>query len=99
MLGGFRAAIVPAKLGHPAHPSTGSDGQRTAFEIADHHAGLQQLDARGFLDVAFELAADRDLVGAHAAGQFRSDLDGDIALDLDVALELAGNAYAAATFD
>ena len=38
-------------------------------------------------------------VGAHAAGQLGAGLDGEIALDADVALELAGDAYAAAAFD
>ena len=51
------------------------------------------------LDVTFQFAGDRDLVGTHAARQLRAGLNREIALDVDVALELAGDAYAAAAFD
>ena len=100
VLAGFRAlAVVPPELGLTAHAGAGCDRQRTGLQVADHHAGRQQFDVRGFLDVAFQFAGDRDLVGAHAAGQLGAGLDGEIALDAGVALELAGDAYAAAAFD
>ena len=51
------------------------------------------------LDVTFQFAGDRHLVGAHAAGQLGAGLNGEIALDVHVALELAGDAHAAAAFD
>ena len=45
VLAGFRAlAVVPAELGLAAHARAGSDGQRTGFQVAAHHAGLQQFD-------------------------------------------------------
>ena len=91
--------VVPAEIGLAAHARAGRDGQRAGLEIADHHAGLQQIDARGALDIAFQFAGDRDLVRAHAAGELGAGLDGEIALDVDVALELAGDADAAAAFD
>jgi hypothetical protein len=60
---------------------------------------LRQFDALRFLDVAFQLAGDGDVARAHAAGQLGAGLDGEIALHVDVALEAAGDAYAAAAFD
>ena len=69
------------------------------LEVADEHAGVEQLDAlRGF-DVAFELAGDDDLLRAHATVELGALLDGQVALDVDVALELAGDADVAGAFD
>src|ERR1700680_1791144 len=46
VLAGFRAlAVVPAELGLTAHAGAGRDRQRTGLQVADHHAGLQQIDA------------------------------------------------------
>ena len=100
VLAGFRAvAFVPAELGLAAHPGAGRNGHRAGLEIADHRAGRQEIDARGFLDIAFQFARDRDLVGANTAAQLGACLDGEIAVDIDIALETAGDAYAAAAFD
>src|ERR1700704_5523155 len=100
MLAGFGAlAIVPPELGPAAHAGAGCDCHRAGLQVADHCAALQQIDMRGFLDVPLELAGDRDLVGAYAAGQLGAELDGEIALDVDVALEIAGDPYTSPTFD
>jgi len=97
MLARFRAfAVVPAELGLTAHAGACHDRQGTGPEVANHHAGLQQIDARGFLDIAFQFTGDGDIGGAYAAGQLGAGLDRQIALDFDVAFELAGDAYAAA---
>src|ERR1700681_1685106 len=46
VLAGFRAlAVVPAELGLTAHAGAGRDRQRTGLQVADHHAGRQQIDA------------------------------------------------------
>src|SRR6478672_4730972 len=92
-------AVVPAEFSLSAQSRAGGDGQRARLEIADDHRGLQQIDQRSFLDVAFELAGDRDLVGAYGAGQLGAGLDREIALDIDVALELSGDPDAAAALD
>jgi hypothetical protein len=95
----LRLAIVPAELGVAAHARASRDGQRARLEVARHHRGRQQIDPRGFLDVAFQFAGDRDLVGADAAGQLRARFDGEVALNVDVALELAGHTHTPGTFD
>src|SRR5215831_3065700 len=92
-------AFAPAEFGLAAHPCAGSDGQRAGLQVADHHTRSKQIDVGRFLDVAFELAGNRHLVGANAARQLGARFDREIALDADVALELAGDAYAAAAFD
>src|SRR6185312_14536104 len=44
-------------------------------------------DTCGAFDVAFHFTADRHRVRAHAAGELGPRLDGEVALDVDVALE------------
>src|SRR3982750_3360545 len=94
--GGF---VVPAEFRLAAHARTRGNGERTGLEIADQYASLLKLDLRGRFDVAFELARDRDFLRAHAAVQFRIFLDREIALHVDVALELAGDAHVTGAFD
>ena len=57
-----------------------------------------QIDARGLLDVAFQLTGDGDLVGPYASRQLGAAVDGKVALDVDVALELAGAAAGTAVY-
>src|SRR4051812_35046294 len=76
--------LVPAEFRLAAHARTRGDGERAGFELAVENAGLQQLDARGGIDVAVELAADDDGVGFHSAGQVRTGLDREVSLDVDV---------------
>src|SRR5690606_23316809 len=91
--------VVPAEVGLAAHARAGGDGERAGLDVADQHAALLQLDQRGALDVAFQLAGDDHALGAHAAGELGAGLDGQVALDVDVALELAGDADVARAFD
>src|SRR6185312_17251893 len=92
-------AVVPAEFGLPPQPCARRDGQRAGLHVADDDARMLQVDQRRLLDVAFELACDRHPVGAHAAGELRARVDDEVTLDVDIALELAGDADAAAAFD
>jgi hypothetical protein len=47
----------------------------------------------------FELAADDHCVGLYATGQVRARLDGQVALDVDVALEVTGDTDMSRAFD
>jgi hypothetical protein len=60
---------------------------------------LQQLYACRCIDVAFEFAAYDHRLCAHATSQLRTGLDREIALYVDVAFEVAGDANVAGTFD
>ena len=91
--------LVPAKFRATAHARASRDGQRAGLQIAVEHACLKKLDAGCRIDVAFQLAANDDGIGAHAAGDLRAGLDREVALNVDVALEVAGDANVAGAFD
>src|SRR4029078_9094187 len=92
-------AFAPATLGLAAHPGSGGNRQRARLQVAYDHAGREQIDMRRFVDIAFQLAGDRDLAGAHAARQFGAGLDSQVTLDADVAFEFSRDAHAAAALD
>src|SRR5579862_1331755 len=92
-------AVIPAELRLPAQSRAGGNGERAGLHIAHDDTALLQFDERCLLDVALELARDRHPVGANGTGQLGAGFDGEVALDIDVALELAGDADAATAFD
>src|SRR4051812_23800403 len=59
--------VAPAEFGAATHLRARRNGEVPRFQIAVEHARRQQLDARGALDVAFDLSADRDRVRVNAA--------------------------------
>src|SRR5690348_12736652 len=84
-----RHFVGPAKLNATAHSRSRSHSERTRFQIAIEHAGLQQLDARRGFDIAGQLAADNHGVGTHFAGELRAGFYGEVALHMNVAFEFA----------
>src|SRR5204863_2664018 len=91
--------LVPAELDLAAHARTGGDGERGGLDVAGEHAGFEQVDALGGFDVAFQFAGDGDLLRAHATGELGALFDGQVAFDVDVALELARDADMAGAVD
>jgi hypothetical protein len=70
----------------------------TAARRSDGRA-LVQLDALRAFDVALDFPCHHDRARAHGAREVRAGLDGQRAVDVDVALEAAGNAYVAGAVD
>ena len=91
--------VFPAEVGLATHARASGDGQRTGLDVAQQHAAFEQFDARRAFDVAFEFTGNDDFLGAYAAGDLGAGFDGQVALDVDVALELAGDADVAGAFD
>src|SRR3546814_13484856 len=77
----------------------GSTRTDTLFHYTTLFRSLEQLHARGRFDVAVQLAGHHHLLGLDAAAEFGALLDGQVALHVDVALELAGDADVAGAFD
>src|SRR5262249_2930432 len=94
-----RVLFPPPEFSATAHARSGGHGQRAGLEIAVQDAGIEQLDAGRALDVALDLARDRNRVGADAAGQLGTGLDRKVALDVDVTLEPAGEPHMAGAVD
>src|SRR6185503_18079126 len=91
--------VAPAELHSAAHARAGRYGERAAFQVSVEDASRQQLDARGALDVAFDLTPDRDRVRAHAARELGARVDRQITLDVDITLELSRDAHVARAID
>src|SRR5439155_24237891 len=91
-LAGGRPLLTPADLHAPTHARARGDGERAGLEIAVEDSGGEELDALRALDVPLDLAADRDGARPHAAGELRAGVDREVALDVDVPLEAAGDA-------
>ena len=82
-----------------AHARAVRDRQGSRADVAVHDAALVQLDALRPLDVSLDLARDHDRACAHGAGEMCAGLDGQRSVDLDVALEAAGDPHMAGAFD
>src|SRR4051794_39506881 len=83
--------VTPPELRPSTHPRPRGDGERSGLEIAVQHSGRQELDLRGVVDIALDLAGDRDRLGPNAAGDFCALLDREVAVDVDVTLESSGD--------
>jgi len=92
----------------PGHSGTGSGSTLSAAERGRLMEALKPYAARfdhividtgGGIDVAIELAADDYGVGLYAAGHVRARLNRQIALDVDVSLEVTGDADMARAVD
>src|SRR5271165_1000465 len=91
--------ILPAKLDVAAHARTRGNGDRTRLHVADDDAALEHVDPFGGLDIALQLAADHDDSRQHLAGQMRSRIHAEIAVDANIALEAARHAHVSGTLD
>src|SRR3546814_20061278 len=82
-----------------ADPRACGDGERACLDVAAERARFEQLHARGRFDVAVQLAGHHHLLALDAAAELGALLDGQVALHVAVALELAGDADVAGAFD
>src|SRR3546814_12052261 len=80
--------VCSSDVGLAAHARAGGDGERAGLDVADQHAALLQFDLRGAFDVAFQFAGDDHALGTHATGELGAGFDGQVALDVDVALAI-----------
>jgi len=91
--------LAPTEFGAAAHARSGGDGERARLDVAIDDARREQLDLLRAVDVALDLTRDRDRLGPDAPRQLGTLLDREVALDVDVALELAGDADVTRTDD
>src|SRR5207302_2082809 len=84
---GPRLGLLPTEFDLPAHPRACGDRKRAGLEVAIEHAGLEKLDARSSVDISLELTGNDNRLGAHATGDFRAELDREIAAHADVPVE------------
>src|SRR4029079_19192628 len=97
---GARLAFAPTpNCAAAAHAGACREADGARLEIAGEHARVEQLDALGALDVSLDLAADDHRVGAHAARQLGTGIDRQVALNVNVALEAAGETNVSRAFD
>src|ERR1700733_3413117 len=96
---GLRALLVPTEFDLSAHSGSGRNDERCRLDVPGDNASGEQLDACGCLDVAVQFAADDDGIGTHLTREACARIDGEIAVDVDVALEGAGDAHVAGTLD
>src|SRR5688572_4210401 len=94
-----RRLVLEAEVDLAAHARARRDGDRAGLDVADDLAALQQLHALRRFDVAFQFAGHDDLARAHAAVDLGADLDGQVAFDVNIALEAAGDADMARALD
>src|SRR5438270_13752728 len=78
--------VAPAEIGLAAHARTGGHSQRARLDVACHDAARQQIDHRRALDIALQLARNRDLVRADTARELGAGLHRQVALHVPVAL-------------
>ncbi len=91
--------IVPAELDMTAHAGARGYRDRGGLYIADDDARCEHIELLGGIDVALKFAADHDHAGAHLAFEPGARINAEIAIDLDIAFEAAGDAHIAATDD
>src|SRR5262249_21157537 len=96
---GLLAVLFPTELDLTAHAGTCGHRERTGLHVARDDAAFLQLDTLGVLDVALELAADGHRLRTHLAVERGAVIDGEVAVDLHVALEATGKADMAGADD
>src|SRR5690606_28822094 len=94
-----RLGGVPAAFDVAADLGAGRNGQRAGLDVAGQHGRGEHFDLLGRLHVAVEFAGHHHLARLDAAVEAGAFLDPQVALYVDVALELAGDADVAAAFD
>src|ERR1035437_5557752 len=95
----YLCLFPPAELDLAAHPGTGRHGQRVRAQVAVENPGREQLHARGPVDVAVDLTADRYGARTHPAGERRARIDREVALHVYVALEASRDSHVAGALD
>src|SRR5262249_20794816 len=87
---GVNLAFLPPELDLATHLGARGDREAAGLEVAGEGSGFLQLDPALGDDVAANLAADQHGVGLDLAVDRRAGLDGELTLDVDVALEAPG---------
>ena len=93
------AAFLPAELRTSAHARTVRYCQRSRADVAVDDPALVQLDALRAFDVALDFAGNDHGARADGTGEVGAGFDRQRAVDVDVALETAGDPDMAGALD
>jgi len=90
---------VPAELDLAAHARTSRHRQRRGFEVADQLAVRQEAHMSGCIDVPVDYAGDGNVGNVNLGVNLGALFDEEVALNVDIAFEFAGDANIGIAFD